>query len=135
MAYYPDLSPYQYRVQKIDPLIVNIGWLDGVHPRTTGNVSEDFIERLWAHCQNYVREFRGYHECELCSEPAWPYIGKRGNEELALGSAEIRVSGKNGVVYAAPNLIYHYVIDHHYLPPEEFIQAVLESPLPDKQTE
>jgi len=34
------------------------------------------------------------------------------------------------VVYAAPDLIYHYVVEHHYCPPDEFIQAVLEGPLP-----
>jgi hypothetical protein len=28
-------------------------------------------------------------------------------------------------------MIYHYVVDHHYLPPEEFISAVLDGPLPD----
>ena len=29
------------------------------------------------------------------------------------------------MIYAAPNLIYHYVKEHRYLPPMEFINAVL----------
>jgi len=28
-------------------------------------------------------------------------------------------------------MIYHYVVDHRYLPPEEFIRAMPEGPLPD----
>ena len=48
---------------------------------------------------------------------------RRGDEELRLGSAEIRVFGREEGTYAAPDLIYHYVVDHHYLPPEEFIKA------------
>ncbi len=30
----------------------------------------------------------------------------------------------------APTLIYHYVVDHQYCPPEEFIEAVLTGPVP-----
>jgi len=26
-------------------------------------------------------------------------------------------------------MIYHYINDHHYLPPDEFVQAVLHGPL------
>ena len=40
------------------------------------------------------------------------------------GSAEIRVRGANRV-YAAPELVYHYVVAHQYKPPREFIEAVL----------
>jgi hypothetical protein len=43
-----------------------------------------------------------------------------------LGSAEIRVPGKSGIQYACPNMIYHYLQDHNYRPPDEFITAVLE---------
>lgn len=45
---------------------------------------------------------------------------------LLLGSAEIRVPSRLGVVYAAPDMIYHYIKDHDYVPPQEFIDAVLE---------
>jgi hypothetical protein len=45
------------------------------------------------------------------------------------GSAEIRVVGV-GRVYAAPDLIGHYVEAHGYCPPEEFIAAVLGGPEP-----
>src|SRR5262249_15003835 len=49
---------------------------------------------------------------------------------LQLGSAEILVFGKGGKIYAAPNMIYHYVTVHHYKPPDEFLQALKDGPCP-----
>lgn len=34
--------------------------------------------------------------------------------------------------YAAPALIYHYVLVHSYSPPEEFVRSVVESQGPDE---
>jgi hypothetical protein len=45
----------------------------------------------------------------------------------------MRVFGVNGDVFAAPNLIYHYVSDHRYRPPHEFIQAVEGGPQPTSE--
>jgi len=50
-----------------------------------------------------------------------------------LGSAEIRVISGQGQLYAAPNLIYHYVVSHNYSPPPEFVLAVLEGPCPPEE--
>lgn len=44
--------------------------------------------------------------------------------KMLLGSAEIRVPGKGVKSYAAPNLLYHYIKDCGYLPPQEFLDAV-----------
>jgi hypothetical protein len=52
---------------------------------------------------------------------------------LLLGSAEIRVISNTGVIYAAPNLIYHYVHAHSYAPPAGFVEAVLAGPCPPDQ--
>jgi hypothetical protein len=46
---------------------------------------------------------------------------------LELGNGEIRVIGSAGKVYASPVMIYHYMSEHNYLPPQEFIDAVLAS--------
>jgi hypothetical protein len=35
-----------------------------------------------------------------------------------------------GRIYAAPNLIYHYVRTHHYKPPQEFLGALKDGPFP-----
>jgi hypothetical protein len=74
---------------------------------------------------------------------------------MAFGSAEIRILSKENSstirerlrhqrtgllffrkslgtfdVYAAPNLIYHYIEVHHYKPPDEFLNALREGPRP-----
>ena len=43
----------------------------------------------------------------------------------------MRVWGKDGNVYAAPSLIFHYILQHGYQPPQEFIDAVMDSENPD----
>ena len=45
----------------------------------------------------------------------------------------IRVFGKDGLIYAAPTLLYHYVSVHHYRPPDEFVRALNEGPRPPSQ--
>ncbi len=50
---------------------------------------------------------------------------QRDGKWILLGAAEIRVLSRMGTVYAAPNLIYHYVSAHGYKPPEEFLDAAL----------
>lgn len=129
--YYTDLSLYRYLQSTEDPPQLNVGWLDRDHAYPQGEAPEGFLDRLWAFCCEQVNLTRGVHKCELCSEPTFGVRVQRGDEECWLGSAEIRVFGREAGTYAAPNLIYHYVVDHHYLPPEEFIRAVLEGPLPD----
>jgi hypothetical protein len=37
------------------------------------------------------------------------------------------------VLFVAPEMIVHYVEQHQYAPPKEFVAAVLRSPLPDEQ--
>lgn len=129
--YYPDLSSYSDEVisPKEDFPTLCVGWLARTHPYTQGEMPVRFVEQLWIFCCNSVLYTLGSHKCPFCRGSFYGALARRGEEELRLGSAEIRVLGK-GVVYAAPNLIYHYVVEHHYCPPEEFIQAVLEGPLP-----
>jgi hypothetical protein len=57
----------------------------------------------------------GGHTCEFCGR--------------AYGHANLAVASES-VLYIAPELVLHYVRAHSYLPPEEFVQAVLSAPLP-----
>ncbi|MGH3310044.1 MAG: hypothetical protein ACRDP3_05595, partial [Streptomyces sp.] len=47
-----------------------------------------------------------------------------GGESVTLGNAEVRVISRHGRWLIAPTLVHHYVNEHSYLPPEEFIEAV-----------
>jgi len=48
-----------------------------------------------------------------------------GGRSVVLGSAEIRVAANDRAVLCAPDLVLHYVRDHHYSPPAAFVDAVL----------
>jgi hypothetical protein len=130
--YYPDLSVYEYIRHEGDN-VLNIGWLDELHEFPKGKVSEQFLEKLQYICfSQRINQTRGYHRSPFLT---WKKIFRSihigypiriKSKLIFLGSAEIRVPGKNNIIYAAPNLIYHYVKDCHYLPPSEFIKAVNE---------
>jgi hypothetical protein len=129
MTYIPEFSPYSY--YQVEASTITIGWLDGEHLYSQGVVSKSFINRLWIFCQNPVHQSKGFFACQLCQVPVYGVMAQWNIEKRSLGSAEIRVIGKDNVIYAAPDLIYHYVTKHNYRPPDEFIQAVLDGPLPD----
>lgn len=134
MAYFPDLSLYSYSRSQDAKIAYNVGWLSSEYSYPQGNVPQEFIDRLWIYCGIFVNPMRGYSRCELCKEPTeWPVTVTYNGKSLNLGSAEIRVIDKDSRIYASPNLIFHYVFTHKYLPPKEFINAVLTGWLPDSQ--
>lgn len=100
-----------------------IGWLSDQHPFTTGNVPPEFLARLKIFCEKWQDGliplnwpiFMGCHTCELC--------GRRRSDGNIGVPAE-------ALLYVAPDMIAHYVEVHNYLPPAEFIEAVLNAPLP-----
>lgn len=118
MAYYPDLN--------IDPSsgFIYLGWLDREHPFPKGRVDSSFLQKLALHYCHRVRQSRGLHICQLCTERRFGIRLEIGGVVLTLGSAEIAIRDGSGRVYVAPDLLYHYVAEHQYLPPTEFIDAV-----------
>jgi hypothetical protein len=109
---------------------VAVGWLDAEHDYSRGSVEDGFVARLSdVCCTNAVARTRGFHRCPFCppsaaSEPPSPTMVERGAESVTLGSAEVHVVARDGRWLVAPNLVLHYVTDHGYVPPPEFIEAV-----------
>lgn len=130
MTHFRDLTPYSYgAADSPNAGARNIGWLAAGVDFPTSPPDQSFVDRLWLFCKVSIGQTRGLHECELCrSRDA--NAARRNEEELLLGSAEIRAIGEQGQLYAAPNLIYHYVVSHNYSPPPEFVHAVLLGPCP-----
>ena len=131
--YYEDLTPYEYRSKNnIDPNVLNVGWLSKDIPFHTRRIEtifpDEFLSKLkkLTNMDNIVNLCRGSHFCEYC-EKQHDEEGHRVVKSYQLGNGEIRVNGKDGMVYAAPVLIWHYVALHNYLPPYGFIEAVMES--------
>lgn len=105
VTYIPDLSQYT------DGLL-SVGWLDADHLYPTGDPADGFADALLKLIASPQDSPDASDECDLCGDSD-------------LGTGEIHVEGPDGTAYAAPVIIHHYVVDHGYLPPEEFQQAVL----------
>jgi hypothetical protein len=135
VMYFTDLSPYPYTYGPLEEnaLVLCVGWLDDSHEYEKGETPSVFKDRLWKLCSESVFSTMGYHPCPFCLDLPVPVMARHDNEEIPLGSAQARVFGQGSKVYAAPNLIYHYVTQHEYKPPDEFIEAVLNSSLPGSQ--
>lgn len=132
MTYYEDETPYRYMSEFVDRAL-NIGWLDKSVPYQTGEVPGIFAEKLTELARHPINLTRGWHYCNLCHRPSQsefpqPVTVHSSEGDFQVGHGEIRVNGKNGIRYAAPDMIIHYVLDHGYRPPAEFIDAVLSQP-------
>jgi hypothetical protein len=127
MTFYQDLSEYTYHRAHSRPGMRNVGWLGLGHEFNQAAPTEEILDRIWDFCKISVAQMRGIHQCEFCEDDS--YYAERNGESLLLGSSEIRVFSSSGQIYAAPNLIYHYLKRHHYKPPDEFIDAILGGPV------
>jgi hypothetical protein len=132
MAYYNDFSPYAYDAQFARPGTRNIGWLNRAHSFPKAQSSCEVLDLLWTFCSTSVAPQRGGHDCEFCPSGS-AYLFERKGQRLLLGAAEIRVFSDKGHIYASPNLIYHYVLAHRYLPPDEFLEALRKGPRPPRE--
>lgn len=122
--YYKDLTPYTYCLPFSLENVLNVGWLDKGIAFELGKAPPVLKECLYALLNGEsrfaarVNPTRGRHSCNLCS--------CSGFDSPFIGSCEIWIPAINdGIVFAAPSLIVHYIEAHDYLPPEAFIRAVL----------
>ena len=123
--YSVDLTPYQYGLPVSLTDVVTVGWLSSEHGFPTGNVDADVVRTIGELlCSNRVNKTRGFHLCELCKAPKAIEVTST-RDSLLLGSAEIWVpSLDESTVFAAPDLLMHYVARHKYKPPAQFLEAL-----------
>jgi len=130
MAYYEDLTTFVYGREQPNENILNVGWLSDSEHFHKGKVSNDFLSALKVLVENPVNLYRGVHHCEFCPPPIYEPIPNRIVSRIVRdcpnGNGEIRIQYKDKT-FVAPVLVYHYVTEHNYKPPSEFIQAVLDS--------
>ena len=125
--YFEDLTLYSYREREIRNNLYNIGWLEKGHEYPIGEVPSKFIDKLWDYSHFAVADTRGFHTCDLCEYPLHgiPEIEYRA-KVLKVGSAELRIFGNDGKIFATPNLLFHYVTVHKYKPPIQFVDSVID---------
>ena len=119
--WYEDLAKCDYLGEGLGKYLTAVGWLEKGKDFSTGSLPEktyskllEFEKKYWmffAHC--------GVHECDLC-ETKYKYGIELFRQS---GSGEIFIPG-NGKIYVYPKLLTHYINDHNYSPPKEFVKAV-----------
>jgi len=112
--YIADMSPRPY--PELNGLIevVSIAWLDTSHTIPTVAHHPALLDAIRTRLANLEVEHitLGFHTCPFCSD--------------AFGSGEYRFyNPATHRGYVAPALFFHYMDEHHYAPPQEFIKAVL----------
>lgn len=132
MTYVQDGDPFvlTFGADEVEPGFLAIGWLDEAQPFARGAVSPEFVQRLRQLCRNGINRTRGFHRCNLCPAQEGgamraPTVVRDASGEYFVGSAEIRVTTPSGARYAAPDMIIHYVEEHDYSPPADFVEAVV----------
>ena len=114
--------------------LVAVGWLGATVP-STGAVDDEVIDALIDAYRSkaiFSDGSAGWHDCELCPGPeAWysdgqvgPVISWRG-QDLRLYGHGHHLLRHGSTVFVTPALILHYILDHGYCPPDEFLQAVI----------
>ena len=136
MTYFPELALIKYwsplHHGDWDCPAYSVGWLESGEAYPMGTVSvQGFWDKLRYLSSSMLESiashgsFRGLHSCSLCEND-----GKFAGEARLDGShANIFVPGAD-CVYIAPGRVDHYIEVHNYLPPEEFVTAVMDCPDP-----
>ena len=137
MTFFRDLSPFREAVFPGTEGALNVGWLSPLRYCPTGSTPDAFRTKLFELCATPLIRARGFHTCllGLCKLRWRPWgtpVVVNGREvNLGAGIVIVRAADK---IYAAPDLIYHYVMQHRYFPPRAFIEAVLELPNADERS-
>ena len=130
MTYLADLSPCTYLDRSGASRLVSVGWLSRTHVFTSGPVDADVrsqLETLLVDPYCPVT-FMGAHQCEFCT----PAIAHPHDHHYPHGSSNLLVPG-DGVIFACPELIGHYIDEHLYQPPSVFLAAVAACPPVDSE--
>lgn len=109
-TYFEDLSICTYGLFPKECGVKSIGWLEKGKEFNRGEVDPKIVEKLKTHKPGSL--YMGYHNCEFC------------DDKNAKCCSDILIVNKDGQIYQCPKLIIHYIEDHNYLPPQEFLDAV-----------
>ena len=93
-----------------DIKLIKIGWLDENHVFNIGTCPLKFLKKL-KKIEPRLKSF-GWHNCPFCDK-------NKGSNRIIL---QVEDTHK---YYDVPDMIVHYIEEHNYLPPQEFIDFIL----------
>ncbi|MBB5020579.1 hypothetical protein HNQ59_003900 [Chitinivorax tropicus] len=136
------------------PKVLNVGWLDRNYPYTKGDIPQKIIQKLkeltFLDMKNsedkkhgifeknkaviiHLMHMRGApYKCSLCGGEVGEITINpggldvyQGTQQMLLGRSEMCIPDSGGdLFYSFPTMLYHYVVDHQYCPPADFLKAV-----------
>jgi hypothetical protein len=120
-VHYPDLGPLTQIVEA--PYVRAVGWLDASEPFPIGVVEATVLDRIRTFAKAWGASvtalgwpiFRGWHTCNLCG-------AARASGNFAVPQGD--------VLFVCPEMLAHYVADHSYRPPDEFLDAIMKVDIP-----
>jgi hypothetical protein len=104
---------------------VHVGWIGSERDFPVGAVPDEFVRHLWGMCQQPMSKIKGYQVCGLCESPFGPLTIEWQGTSANIGDGYLGVVANDGVLMIAPDLVFHYVVAHGYVPPREFIDGVI----------
>ena len=116
MSHIPDM-------QLLETGDIAVGWLHPDHSFSQAAPAPEFLAKLKefasrSHASAVALDLGaagGRHTCEFCGQA-------HGSDNFGVPAAD--------KLFFSPEMIVHYVEEHHYAPPAEFIAAIMASPLP-----
>lgn len=103
--------------------ILAVGYIEHPHEYTVGQATTEVINKLelianLAHVRYNLLAYFGVYFCSYCAE------AKPSDRPRGLPQVDIIIPGQN-CIYISPGGISHYMLHHSYMPPKEYIDAVL----------
>jgi hypothetical protein len=126
--YAEELQAYNYHLPYSLDNVRMVGWIDSAHPFPTGQTGTEVSSKLsriigmrFEEFDVHVNVVRGVHPCNFCGRDI-RIVDPKGNSTF-LGMSELWLPFGSYWI-AAPSLIVHYMEEHGYQPPQEFLEAV-----------
>lgn len=125
--YFEDLSTYSYTKITSKASLKNVGWLATEVLFEQAPEPPGLLKKIETSTLISRNPMRGIHGCPFCGHVHVREVVD--GREVLLGMSEVWFpSPSKEVIYMAPSLLLHYVKRHKYLPPAEFVHAVLDLP-------
>jgi hypothetical protein len=130
-VFYPDGSSYQHFLSVPVDCVKTVGWLGSGSEFNRGAVPKEFLDKLLLIICTRKKTFdahanvlRGIEPCGLCNVLIECKCAVGSNPSTMLGMSELWIPTDCGQLLVSPSLIFHYIAEHQYRPPSEFIDAV-----------
>ncbi|MEM6818817.1 MAG: hypothetical protein AAF578_08495 [Pseudomonadota bacterium] len=124
-----DRSKYRNYLRTPVETVLNIGWLSSEQDYSKGQVDSAIIEKFAqilvqdGAIDVHVNWERSFDKCALSGKEN--VFASHGGRRVWLGGSEVWLPAASGSEYfASPSLVYHYMKNHQYLPPREFLDAI-----------